>query len=49
VQIGHRCDFGPHIRVALATFKGNINRKKIHRQIDLHYIYNFHTINMGVN
>jgi hypothetical protein len=27
VQIWHRCDFGPHIREALATFKGNIYRK----------------------
>jgi hypothetical protein len=41
VQIWHRCDFGPHIRVALSTFKGNIYKKNIHRQIDLHYIYNF--------
>jgi hypothetical protein len=48
VQIRHRCDFVPHIRVALATFKGNIYRKNLHRQIDLHYIYNFNTTNMGV-
>jgi hypothetical protein len=32
-----RCDFGPHIREALATFKGNIYQKNIHRQIVLHY------------
>jgi hypothetical protein len=48
VQIWHRCDFGPHIRVDLATFKGNIYRKNIHRQFDLH-IYNFHTQNMRIN
>jgi hypothetical protein len=34
-QIWNRCDFGPHIPVALATFKGNNYRK---RQIDLHYL-----------
>jgi hypothetical protein len=49
VQIWHRCDFGPHIQMALATFKGNIYKKNIHRQIDLHYSNNFHTQNMGVN
>jgi hypothetical protein len=49
VQIGHHCDFGPHILVVLATFKGNIYRKNMHRQIYQHYIYNFHTQNMGVN
>jgi hypothetical protein len=27
VQIWHRCDFGPHIRKAVATFKGNIYQK----------------------
>jgi hypothetical protein len=27
VPIWHRCDFGPHIREALATFKGNICKK----------------------
>jgi hypothetical protein len=32
----HRCDFGPHIRMDLANFKGNIYRKNIHRQIDLY-------------
>jgi hypothetical protein len=31
VQIWHRCDFGPHIRVALATFKENIYRKNIRK------------------
>jgi hypothetical protein len=39
VQIWHRCDFGPHIPEALATFKGNIYRKNILRKIFLHYIY----------
>jgi hypothetical protein len=38
----HRFDFGLHIREALATFIGNIYRKNIHRQIVLHYTYNFH-------
>jgi hypothetical protein len=42
-----KCDtavtFGTHIRVALATFKENINLKNIHRKIFLHYIYNIHT------
>jgi hypothetical protein len=33
VQIWYRCDFGPHIRLALATFKENIYWKNIHRQI----------------
>jgi hypothetical protein len=32
VQIEHRCDFGPHIPEALATFKGNIYRKNIQRK-----------------
>jgi hypothetical protein len=27
-QCTHRCDFGPQIRGALATFKGNFYRKK---------------------
>jgi hypothetical protein len=44
----HRCDFGPHIREALATFKGNIYRENIHRQTVLHYAYNIHTKNMGL-
>jgi hypothetical protein len=43
VQIWHCCDFGPHISETLATLKGNIYQKNIHRQIVLHYIYNFHT------
>jgi hypothetical protein len=44
-----RCDFGPYIRSALATFKGNIYWKHIHRQIVLYFIYNLHTKNMRVN
>jgi hypothetical protein len=39
------CALGPHISEILATFKGNIYRKNIHRKI--HYIYCFHTKNMG--
>jgi hypothetical protein len=45
VQIWHRCDFGPHIPEALATLKGNVCRKNIHRQIAC----SFHTKNMGVS
>jgi hypothetical protein len=46
VQIWHRCDFGLHIREALATFKGIIYRKNIHRQwhVFLHYIMCTHKI-----
>jgi hypothetical protein len=49
VQIWLRCDLEPNIRVALATFKGNIYQKNIHRQIVMHFTYNFQTKNMGVN
>jgi hypothetical protein len=49
VQIWHRCDFWHHLREALATFKGNIYRKNIHRPIVLHYSYYFQTQKMGVN
>jgi hypothetical protein len=33
---------------ALATFKGNIYRKNIHRSIVLHYTYNLHTQKWGL-
>jgi hypothetical protein len=49
VPIWHRCDFRHNLCEALATFKGNIYRKNIHRPIVLHYTYNFHTQKMGVN
>jgi hypothetical protein len=49
VQIWHRCDFWRNLCKALATFKGNIYRKNIHRVIVLHFTYNFHTQKMGVN
>jgi hypothetical protein len=39
---------GPRILEALAAFKGNINKKKLHRQIVLPYSYNNHTKNIGV-
>jgi hypothetical protein len=48
VQIWHRCDFKLHIREALATFKGNIYRKNIHRKIVLNYTHNFHTKVLGL-
>jgi hypothetical protein len=41
LQIWHCCDFGPHIRKALATLRGNIYWKNIHMQIIIHSIYNF--------
>jgi hypothetical protein len=47
VQIWHRCDFWHHLCEALATFKGNIYRKNIHRPIVLHYTVLAHTKNGG--
>jgi hypothetical protein len=44
----HRCNFWPHMQEALATLKGNIYQKNIHSHIVLHYIFNFHSKNMGV-
>jgi hypothetical protein len=38
----------PHVREAMARFKGNIYKKK-HGKIILHHVSNFHTENMGIN
>jgi hypothetical protein len=32
-SIWNRCFWGPRVREALAALKGNINKKKLHRQI----------------
>jgi hypothetical protein len=39
---------GPRIQKALAAFKGNINKEKLHRQIVLPYSYNNPTKIIGV-
>jgi hypothetical protein len=46
--IWHRSGRRPRIWEALATFKGNLYTKKLHRQTVLPYSYNYHTKNIGV-
>jgi hypothetical protein len=47
VHIWDSSDFGPHILLSLTSFTGNIYKKN--RQIVLHYVFNLHIKNMGVN